>query len=459
MTLTYHDVMTADLSPLLDAAGVWQKMGERFGVLGTAYEKNVQGALTGGGWSGLAFDAQQSGARATAYEYGAAKTEALAVAGILREGHAELTARQKHVRNLVADAQANDFAVDGAGVVTYVGFDKLSEKERFATRHDPDYPRLVAQYDQAARERTADIRTAVQAVDDSDQGVKLALAAAATDVSPDGGGIGGFNGNADADPLHGGTQDGPGGKTKTDGWHGDGSFTFLGPNAGFSVTPGPKFGKQGSVKAFADLFHLTAQGTLTNGHLKLSGIADANLGERVSANWGFSDKGVKAQVEASEGLRALTEGRVEYRDVGAYGRASGFAGAEASGNLQAGKEGFKASAKYFVGAKGGVAGGTEVGGIGVGFNAEGWAGEGGEAKVVFGKDDSDGKWHFGASVGAAELIGGDVGFEFTVDPDKVADAAKDVADVAGKAAHGLGHVASGAGHALSSLGHGIGGLF
>lgn len=459
MTLTYHDVMTADLSPLLDAAGVWQKMGERFGVLQTDYRKNVQGALAGGGWTGLAFDAQQAGAQATAYEYGAAQTEALAIANILREGHTELAARQKHVKDLVADAQANDFAVDGSGVVTYVGFDKLTDKERFAYRHDPDYPRLVAEYDQAARERTTDIRNAVQAVDDSDQGVKLALVGAATDLSPDGSGVGGFNGQADGDPLHAGGAGGDGRQTKTDGWHSDGSFTFLGPNAGFSVTGGPKYGKQGSVKAFADLFHLTAQGTLTNGHLKLSGIADANLGERVSANWGFSDKGVKAQVEASEGLRALAEGRAEYRDVGVYGRATGFAGAEGSGNLQAGKEGFKASAKYFVGAKGGVAGGTEVGGIGVGFNAEGWAGEGGEAKVVFGKDDTDGKWHFGAEVGAADLIGGDLGFEFTVDPHKVADAAGDVADAAGKAAHGIGHAASDAGHALSSVGKGIGSLF
>jgi hypothetical protein len=454
--LTYHDVMTVDLSPLSDVAETWQKMGERFGSLQTDYGKHVQGLLANGNWQGLAFGAQQSGSAATSFEYGAAKTEALAIASILREAHTELTSRQKAVRNLVADAKANDFAVDGSGVVTYVGFDRLSAKEQFAWRHDPEYGTLMAQYGQAAQERTSQISKAVHAVDDADQSVKQALTLATGDTSLDGGGVGGFNAHADGHLPKPEAPHKPG-TTKTDGWHADGSTTVLGPNAGVS-TSGTAYGKEGSAKVYADLAHVTAKGTLTNGSLKLSGIADANVGARASANYGFTQSGLGATVEVSAGARALTEGRVEAGDVGVYGRASGLAGAEASGSVKIGPQGGSAGVKAFAGAKGSVAGGVEAGGIGAGTTAEGWAGVGADAKVEFGKGD-DGKYHFGGKVGAAVGLGGEVGFEFTVDPHKVADAASDAADAAGNIAHDVGNVAGKAGGVAKSIEHGIGGLF
>jgi hypothetical protein len=460
--LTYHDVMTADLSPLSDVSDAWQKMGERFGALQTDYQKHVQAALGNGNWQGMAFGAQQGGSAATSFEYAAAKTEALAVASLLKEAHTELTWRQKAVKDLVADAEAKDYKVDANGVATYVGFDKLTEKERFDYRHDPEYSTLTAQYSQAAQEWTAEIAKAVHAVDDADQSVKLALTRAAGDTSPDGGGIGGFNAHADGDLPQGAThgrdgRDGRDGKTQTDGWHADGSTTVLGPNAGVS-TSGTGYGKQGSAKAYADLGHVTAKGTLTNGSLKLSGIADANVGARASANYGFTDKGIGGTAEVSAGARALTEGRIEAGDVGVYGRGSGLAGAEASASAKAGLQGVSAGVKAFAGAKGSVAGGVEAGGIGAGSTAEGWAGVGADAKVEFGKGD-DGKYHFGGKVGAALGLGGEVGFEFTVDPHKVSDAAHDAADAAGNIAHDVGKAAGKAGGVAKSIGHGIGSLF
>ncbi|CAG7600540.1 hypothetical protein [Actinacidiphila bryophytorum] len=461
MPLTYHDVMTADLSPLSDVSDTWQKMGERFGALQTDYEKNVKGALANGNWQGFAFGAQQGGSAGTSFEYGAAKTEALAVASILKEAHTELTWRQKAVKDLVTEAEAKDYKVDADGIVTYVGFDKLTEKERFDYRHDPEYSSLVAKYSQAAQEWTAEIAKAVHAVDDADQNVKLALTRAAGDTSLDGGGIGGFNAHAEGGlpqtTPHGKDAGKDGGKTKTDGWHADGSTTVLGPNAGTSHG-GTAYGKQGSVKAYADLGHVTAKGTLTNGSLTLSGIADANVGARASANWGFSNKGIGGTAEVSAGARALTEGRVEAGDVGVYGRATGFGGAEASASAKAGLQGVSAGAKAFAGAKGSVTGGVEAGGIGAGTTAEGWAGVGADAKVEFGKGD-DGKYHFGGKVGAALGLGGEVGFEFTVDPHKVSDAAHDAADAAGNIAHDVGKVAGKAGGVAKSIGHGIGSLF
>lgn len=456
MPLSYHDVMTADLSPLSDVSDSWQKMGERFGALRTDYQKHVQGALANGNWQGLAFAAQQGGTAATSFEYAAAQTEAQAVASLLREGHTELTGRQKAVKDLVADAEAKDFKVDGSGTATYVGFDKLTEKEQFAYRHDPEYSTLMAQYAQAAHEWTTEIAKAVHAVDEADQAVKRALSSAVGDTSLDGGGLGGFNGQADGDLARAGAPAKPG-TTKTDGWHADGSTTALGPNAGTS-TSGTAYGKEGSAKAFADLGHVTAQGTLTNGSTQLSGIADANVGARVYANYGFTQSGVGGTLEASAGARALTEGRVAAGDVGAYARASGFAGAEATASARVGPQGGSAGVKAFAGAKGTVATGVEAGGIGAGATAEGWAGVGAEAKAQFGKGD-DGKYHFGAEAGVAVGLGGEVGWEFTVDPHKVSDAAHDAADAAGDVAHGIGSVAGKAGGVAKSIGHGIGSLF
>lgn len=457
MPLSYHDVMTADLSPLAEVSETWRKMGERFGVLQTDYQKHVQGALANGNWQGAAFGAQQSGSAGTSYEYGAAKTEALAVAGILKEAHTELTSRQKAVKNLVTEAEAKDFKVDGSGIATYVGFDKLTPQEQFDWRHDPDFGTLMGQYSQAAQEWTTEIAKAVHAVDDADQSVKAALAGASGGTTLDGSGVGGFNAYADGDLSHyGPLADHGKGTTKTDGWHADGTTTVLGPNAGTS-TSGTAYGKEGSAKAYADLFHVTAKGTLTNGPLKLSGIADANVGARASANYGVTDKGVGGTVEVSAGARALTEGRVEAGDVGVYGRASGLAGAEASGSVKVGLQGASAGVKAFAGAKGSVAGGVEAGGIGAGTTAEGWAGVGADAKVEFGKGD-DGKYHFGGKVGAAVGLGGELGFEFTVDPHKVADAAGDVADVAGDIGHDVSHAAGRVGHVATSLTHGLSGL-
>lgn len=452
MTLSYHDVMTADLSPLSDVADTWQKMGERFGTLQTDYSKHVQGILANGNWQGLAFAAQQNGTAATSFEYGAAKTEALAIASILREAHTELKSRQKSVKDLVSDAEAKDFKVDGSGVATYVGFDKLSPKEQFSARHDPDFTSMMAEYSAAAQEWTKAIAKAVHAVDDADQTAKRALSNATGDASPDGSGTGGFNAHADGNMARAGAPGAPG-TTKTDSWFGwtaDGTATALGPNAGVS-TGGVAYGKEGSVTAYADLAHVTAKGSVTDGDLTLSGIADASVGARATANWGMTDGGVGGTASASAGARALAEGRITAGDVGLYGRGSGLAGAEASASVKAGPEGVSAGGKAFAGAKGSVAGGVEADGIGVGATAEGWAGVGAEAKVSLGKGD-DGKFHIGAKAGVALGLGGETGFEFTVDPHKVTQAAHDVADT-------VGGLANDGKNAVKSIAHGIGSLF
>ncbi|MFD7163973.1 hypothetical protein [Streptomyces violascens] len=422
--------MTADLSPLSDVSEAWQKMGERFGELAVDYGKHIQRALANGNWQGQAFGAQQGKSTATASEYEAAKKEALAVASLLKEAHAQLTRLQKAVKDLVVDAETKNYKVDGSGKATYTGFDNLSAQEQYALHHDPDYPALMADARQKEQGWTEDIAKAVQAVDETDQSVRRALTRAASTISLDGrGGLSGFNAHAEGDLSKAGKPDEPVTAMKTDGL-----------DTGVSVS-GPKYGKEASAKAYADLVHVTAKGSLTDGPMKLTGIADANVGYKASANVGITNKGITGKAEASVGARALAEGRAEYGHVGIYGRGDGFAGGESQLSLGVGPEGLNAGGKVFAGAKGSVAGGAEIAGIGAGGTAEGWAGLGVEGKVTFGKGE-DGKFHIAAKGGVALGLGGSLGAEFTVDPAKVSNAVSDAAEAVGDAADEVGDAAS-----------------
>ncbi|GAX52340.1 hypothetical protein [Streptomyces olivochromogenes] len=437
MTLNYQDVMTADLSSLADASGAWKKMGERFGELKTDYEKHVQGVLGNGNWQGLAYGAQQQNASATTFEYGAAKAEALAIASLLADAHAELTRLQKAVKDLVHDAEAKDFKVDSSGKATYVGYDNLSEQEKYALHHDPDYAQLQSDARVKAQGWTDDIAKAVKAVDDADQSVKRALVRATSDVSTDGLGFGGFNAHAVGDLAKAGKPD-PKTTTKTDGWVSDGESEASGPGVGTEVSgPDTGAGKLGEAEAHADLGRASAEGSLTNGPFKLAGEAEAYAGAKVSAAGGITNEGLQGEASVFAGGEASAKGRADAGFVGLYGRPETMAGAEAGVNAGIGLEGLNAGAEAFAGAKGGLSGGADIGGIGAGGTLEGWAGAGAEADATLGKGE-DGKWKVGATVGVAVGLGGEVGFEFTVDPGKIADTAGDAADAIGDTAHAIG---------------------
>ncbi|MER5777639.1 hypothetical protein ABT144_25785 [Streptomyces sp. NPDC002039] len=112
----------------------------------------------------------------------------------------------------------------------------------------------------------------MNAVSETDEHVKAALSAAVTDSNKDAFGQGsgkdatftGFNAHAEGDlakaPRTLPVADEKA-ATKTDG------VTVTGPNAEF-VTSGVKYGKEGSFKVSADLFHATAKGEETHGRLR-----------------------------------------------------------------------------------------------------------------------------------------------------------------------------------------------
>ncbi len=430
--LTYYEVMTTDLGLLTTAAAKWEEMAGELKKVETRYGDSVQKITLGGEtWNGVSQQTAHTSFAATRYEYTAAQAQAKAIGSLLRDAHEKFTDLKNKLESARDDAIAAGMTVSEQGHVAF-DWSKLTPSERSAYHHDPDGQKTVSD---AVTKWQKHIDDRVKAVAELDSNVKTALSAAVIDSNRDALGKGddetltGFNRYAegDLDKAPKKLDDGSADKPKED----DG-LTITGPDAGFKLT-GTKYGKEGSMKAYADLFHMTYKGEYNNGRFNLGGVDDIYVGARSTANWGFNDKGLTSKAEVSAGVRAMLEGHANYGVVGGYGRFEGFAGGEASASLGAGKDGVNAGVKAFAGEKASVATGAEVAGLGAGATAEGWYGAGAEAKVTFGKGD-DGKYHFGGKVGLALGLGGAVGGEFTVDPGKVKDAAGDAADWVGDTA-------------------------
>lgn len=422
---TYHEIMTTDLSTLTVAADRWDGMAKEFHKQEGEYRQRVHGITLGQTWTGLSANAAGGRFDVTLKEYQKAQIEAKAVASLLRDTHVQLTDLRGKLVSARQDAVDAGMRVSDQGLVSF-DTGKLSVGERTAYVHDPDYQesvrKSVSSWQQLIDQRIKD-------VGDVDQDAQTALRAVVIDGDVADGTFTGFNGQAKGDIDKYAPQEPV--RTKTDGWVSDGTGKVSGPDVGASASSDPKYGKQGSAKAYADLFHATGQGTLKNGDWKLSGIADGYGGARATANYGFNNKGAVAKAEASVGLRALAEGRAEYGPyAGVYGRTDGFAGAEACVNAKATKDEFTVGAKAFAGAKGTVAGGVEIAGIGIGGTAEGWAGPGAEAWWGY-KKDENGTFHLGGKAGLSPVLGGAVGCEITVNPDKLVNTFGDAADAVG----------------------------
>ncbi|MFE2128141.1 hypothetical protein [Streptomyces amritsarensis] len=430
--LTYYEVMTTDLGLLTTAAAQWDKVAEELKKVETRYGDTVQKITMGDNWSGLSAGVARTKFTATRYEYTAAQTQAKAIASLLRGARDQFSDLKKKLESARDDAVAAGMTVSEQGRVAF-DWSKLTPSERSAYHHDPDGQETVRL---AVGKWQKHIDDRVKAVSDADQHVKDALVAAVTDTNRDALGKGsgldetltGFNNYAEGDLAKAKKLDESKVETKND-------------KVGWSATGPGQYGKEASVKAYADLFHGTAKGETDLAGMQLSGIADIYGGARATANVGFTDKGLVAKAEASAGVRGLAEGRAggEYQSV--YGRLEGFAGAEAGVSAKATKEEFTVGAKAFAGAKGSVTGGVESGGIGVGLTAEGWAGPGAEAWWGYKKDETTGVWKLGGKAGASPILGGSLGLEITVDPAKVIKTAGDAADAVGDTAHAVGDAA------------------
>lgn len=229
----------------------------------------------------------------------------------------------------------------------------------------------------------------------------------------------------------------------TSGWSMKGKASASGPDAGVSAS-WPKSEKLGELKAFAELAKASAEGSIKNGPLELSGKAAATVAAEASLSGGLTNEGLAVKAEALAGGKASAEGKTEIGPyAGANAKVEAFAGAKAGAGIRAGMDGLHASADAFAGGKVSAKAGGDIGGLGINATAEGWAGAGAEAGVHFGPDQN-GTWRIGANAGAAVGLGGKLGFEVTVDPKDIAATAGDAAEFVGDAAQGVGDTAESA---------------
>ncbi|GGZ67418.1 hypothetical protein [Streptomyces bluensis] len=432
---TYEQLYHLNLSNLKAAADRWQETATKFKGLHTSYGDAVARPFQQAGWTQpvLTVAKADNDIRAAQQQFENAHKEAKGIAGVLTSLHAELKKARDDLHHLAdVEAKEQDLHVSTTGVVT----PRYDLSQDTGARHDPDGQAAIREQQKTCEAFARRIEGVLQRAADADETACWALR---RDL---GGSRSDFNSkivtsldDAKATRAAELKKDAP---TKTDGWVAEGKAEASGPGVGTSVTgPDTGAGKLGEAQAHADLGRASAEGSLTNGPMKLTGAAEAYAGAKVSAAGGITNEGIKGEVGAFAGGEASANGRADVGPVGMYGRAEAKAGAEAGASVGAGLDGLHAGAEAFAGAKAGAAGGADIGGIGVGGTAEGWAGIGAEAEATLGKG-ADGKWHIGAKAGAALGLGGEVGFEVTVDPGKIADTASDAADAVGDAAGAVG---------------------
>ncbi|MCC9708305.1 hypothetical protein E4N62_25405 [Streptomyces sp. MNU76] len=167
--LTYQDVITVRINVLRTAAKDWDDMAGAFDELESLYAAKVEGVATDGTWIGVSAGAAGDRFAATRKQFADAQVEARALASILRDAHERFSRLVGRVKDLAVEAKHADMHINTMGEATY-DFSKLT-----AMRHDPEYLTHVSKAKEAEAAWTEVIKTAVQAVAQADQGVKLAL--------------------------------------------------------------------------------------------------------------------------------------------------------------------------------------------------------------------------------------------------------------------------------------------
>ncbi|GAA1929699.1 hypothetical protein [Streptantibioticus ferralitis] len=164
---TYQQVISADLSKLTDAAKKWDEMAGKFDTMATTYKNKVQSIGVDGSWSGLSQQASVPMSIKTLADINAGKKEATAVASLLRQAESKLSELQGSVKKVVSDAEHAGMKVDDNGIASF-DYSKVPAHEQNSIAHDPDLHDVEGQW-------TRRVADAVQAVNDADYGIKLAL--------------------------------------------------------------------------------------------------------------------------------------------------------------------------------------------------------------------------------------------------------------------------------------------
>ncbi|MFF6996061.1 hypothetical protein ACFY93_14115 [Streptomyces sp. NPDC008313] len=187
--------MTTDLSTLTTAADRWDGMAAELLKQEEAYKRDVYGISMGQTWIGLSADAANRRFDVTLKEYQNAQTEAKAIASLLRDAHTQFVDLRKKLETARAEAVAKGMRVSGQGMVSF-DTEQLSEGERTAYHHDPDYQESVRT---SVASWQARVDQLVKDVADADKGVEVAFKAVVIDSDVNDGTLNGFNGKAQGD--------------------------------------------------------------------------------------------------------------------------------------------------------------------------------------------------------------------------------------------------------------------
>jgi len=194
---TYYEIMSTDLSTLTTAADDWDAMAKDFDKLAESYRKGVHGISLGDTWIGVSANAGSARFGVTLEEFQGAHSEAKAVGKLLRDAHAEFSRLRDRIKHAREDAVKAGMRVSEKGLVAF-DTSKLDRGAYMAYVHDPGYQESART---AANGWAEHLDAAVQAVNDADEGFKLALAALMQDKNPLDGTINGFNREATSNPY------------------------------------------------------------------------------------------------------------------------------------------------------------------------------------------------------------------------------------------------------------------
>ncbi|MEU6811931.1 hypothetical protein ABZ920_23725 [Streptomyces sp. NPDC046831] len=183
--------MSTDLSALTCAADRWDGMAGEFEKQETAYRRDVHRVSMGSSWTGLSAGAAHARFDTTLSEYRSARTEAKAIASLLRDAHSQFTELKGRLKTACAEAVEAGIRVSERGVVS-------PDPERTKGREDDDQHAEAARAAQRVQAWQDRIDRAVRDVTDADTGVRIALTAATASDRLAGGGRG-FNGEAVGD--------------------------------------------------------------------------------------------------------------------------------------------------------------------------------------------------------------------------------------------------------------------
>ncbi|MFK8907184.1 hypothetical protein [Streptomyces sp. YS-3] len=192
--LTYELVMKTDFSQLNTAAAKWDDMAAEFKKLEDRYRTQVRNVSLDGTWTGQASLYSRPNFATTHAQYVAAQTEARAVASLLRDAYAQFVDLKKRVESAREDAISHRMKVSESGRASF-DYSKVSAKEGDTVRHDPELSNTENAWSQH-------IAQAVSAVNDADQGVRIALEAVGIDSDFRDGETNGFNARASGDVEH-----------------------------------------------------------------------------------------------------------------------------------------------------------------------------------------------------------------------------------------------------------------